>query len=136
MKILLISDTHGKNIDWISAYAEKIKADICIHAGDFGFYDASSIEAFSQRELFLQVKHSDIEAAKKTHLLKQSAKEWKEAILKHKILGSFSEFLATRRRFQFPILATWGNHDDAEIVLQMIKNPVPKSANAPRKEIL
>ena len=74
MKILLISDTHGKNIDWISAHAEKIKADVCIHAGDFGFYDTSSVDAFSQRELFLQVKHSDIEAAEKTHLLTQNAK--------------------------------------------------------------
>ena len=71
MKILLISDTHGKNIDWISAYAEKVKADVCIHAGDFGFYDTNSVEAFSQRELFLQVKHSDIESAEKTHLLAQ-----------------------------------------------------------------
>ena len=125
MKILLISDTHGKNIDWISAYAEKVKADVCIHAGDFGFYDTNSVEAFSQRELFLQVKHSNIEAAEKTHLLTQSAKGWKEAILKHKILGPFAEFIAEKRRFQFPIFATWGNHDDAEVVLRMIKDPVP-----------
>ena len=39
MKILLVSDTHGTKIDLISAYAEEMKADICIHAGDFGFYD-------------------------------------------------------------------------------------------------
>ena len=125
MKILLISDTHGKNIDWISAYAEKVKADVCIHAGDFGFYDTNSVEAFSQRELFLQVKHSNIEAAEKTHILTQSAKGWKEAILKHKIFGPFAEFIADKRRFQFPIFATWGNHDDAEVVLRMIKDPVP-----------
>ena len=34
MKILLISDTHGTNIDRISAYAAELDADLCIHAGD------------------------------------------------------------------------------------------------------
>ena len=48
MKVLLISDTHGRNIDRISAYAEEWKSDICIHAGDFGFYDTPSVEAMSQ----------------------------------------------------------------------------------------
>lgn len=60
MKILLVSDTHGTKIDLISAYAEEMKADICIHAGDFGFYDQTSADAMSQRELFLLVKHSDL----------------------------------------------------------------------------
>lgn len=40
-KILLVSDTHGK-LDCINQLAEKTKADLVIHAGDFGFYDDSS----------------------------------------------------------------------------------------------
>ena len=79
MKILLISDTHGRNINLISAYAEEMKADICIHAGDFGFYDNASVDAMSQRELFLQLKHSDMSEDRKVCLLQKSAKEWKSS---------------------------------------------------------
>ena len=124
MKILLISDTHGRNIDLISAYAEEMKADICIHAGDFGFYDNASIDAMSQRELFLQLKHSDISEDRKVCLLQKSAKEWITLIRKERTLGNFSDFLSDKMRFGWSIYATWGNHDDAQVVLQMIKSPI------------
>ena len=77
MKILLVSDTHGTKIDLISAYAEEIKADFCIHAGDFGFYDKTSADAMSQRELYLLVKHSDLPEEEKAALLKGNAQDWK-----------------------------------------------------------
>ena len=113
MKILLISDTHGRNINLISAYAEEMKADICIHAGDFGFYDNASVDAMSQRELFLQLKHSDMSEDRKVCLLQKSAKEWKTLIRKERTLGNFNDFLSDKMRFGWPIYATWGNHDDA-----------------------
>ena len=68
MKILLISDTHGAHIELISAYAEEMKADICIHAGDFGFYDQTSADAMSQRELFLLIKHCALPEDEKEEL--------------------------------------------------------------------
>jgi predicted phosphodiesterase len=125
MKILLVSDTHGANIELISAYAEEMKADICIHAGDFGFYDKTSADAMSQRELYLLIKHSDLPEEEKSALLKGNAQDRKEAIGKHHLLGSFQDFLDDRMRFAWPLYATWGNHDDAEVVLRMMKAPVP-----------
>ena len=124
MKILLVSDTHGSNIELISAYAEEMKADICIHAGDFGFYDKTSADAMSQRELYLLVKHSDLPEEEKAALLKGNAQDWKEAIGKHHLLGRFQDFLDDQMRFAWPLYATWGNHDDAEVVLRMMKAPV------------
>ena len=124
MKILLISDTHGRNIDLISAYAEEMKADICIHAGDFGFYDNASIDVMSQRELFLQLKHSNLPEDRKVCLLQKSAKEWKSLIRKERTLGNFNDFLSDKMRFGWPVYATWGNHDDALVVLQLIKSPI------------
>ena len=124
MKILLISDTHGRHIDRISAYAEEWKADVCIHAGDFGFYDATSVEAMSQRELYLLVIHSALPADEKASLLKGDAQNWKEAIIQKRLLGVFSDFLADKMRFGWPVYATWGNHDDAVVVLRMIKTPI------------
>ena len=125
MKILLISDTHGRHIDQISAYAEEMGADICIHAGDFGFYDATSVEAMSQRELYLLVKHSALPDDEKASLLKGNAQNWKDAIIQKRLLGVFPDFLADKVRFGRPVYATWGNHDDAEVVLRMIKSPIP-----------
>ena len=125
MKILLVSDTHGTKIDLVSAYAEEMKADICIHAGDFGFYDNTSADAMSQRELYLLVKHSDLPEEEKTALLKGNAKGWKEAIVSHHLLGRFQEFIDDKMRFAWPVYATWGNHDDSEVVLRMMKTPVP-----------
>ena len=124
MKILLISDTHGTNIDRISAYAEELRTDVCVHAGDFGFYDTTSVDAMSQRELYLLVKHSALPDEEKAPLLKGSAQDWKKAVVKKRLLGMFPDFLADKMRFGWPVYATWGNHDDADVVQRMIKTPV------------
>ena len=124
MKILLISDTHGVNIDRISAYAEEMNAFSCIHAGDFGFYDTSSVDAMSQRELYLLVKHSALPDEDKISLLKGSVRDWKDTIIRKHLLGTFPDFLADKMRFGWPVYATWGNHDDADVVQRMIKTPV------------
>ena len=125
MKILLISDTHGTNIDLTSAYAAEWDADLCIHAGDFGFYDAVSADAMSQRELYLLIEHSPLPDDEKAALLKENAQSWKETVMEKGLLGAFPDFLADKMRFGWPLYATWGNHDDAEVVLRMIKDPVP-----------
>ena len=124
MRMLLISDTHG-HVDQIPEYAEHAKADVCIHAGDFGFYDKSSVDGMSQRELYLQIKHSDLPENEKASLLKADAAVWKKAITEHKMLGTFREFLDDEREFGWPVYAIWGNHDDSDVVLRMEKNPIP-----------
>ncbi len=57
MKALLVSDTHGK-LDVVNQLIDKTKADLVIHAGDFGFYDETSYRRLSTRELLLLVSHS------------------------------------------------------------------------------
>lgn len=123
MKILLVSDTHG-HINRITEYAICANADICIHAGDFGFYDEQSVAALSQRELYLQIKHSDLPDSQRMELLKANASGWKAAITEHRLLGDFTEYLDGARKFDLPVYAVWGNHDDAEVVLRMIKDSV------------
>ena len=124
MKMFLVSDTHGKSIDLISAYAEEVKADICIHAGDFGFYDRFSLDALSHEEIRLLIRHSILPDEQKAVLDQATPEERKEALEKNRLLGCFPDFLEGKRRFERPVYATWGNHDDAEIVLRLIKNPV------------
>lgn len=124
MRVLLISDTHG-HVDRIQEYAEHAKADVCIHAGDFGFYDDASIDGMNQRELYLQVKHSDLPEGEKTQVLKAGASVWEKVIKEHNLLGTFHEFLDGGREFGWPVYAIWGNHDDANVALRMIKKPIP-----------
>ena len=100
-------------------------ADVCVHAGDFGFYDATSVDAMSQRELYLLVKHSALPDEEKAPLLKGNAQDWKAAVVEKRLLGMFPDFLADKMRFGWPVYAIWGNHDDADVVLRMIKNPIP-----------
>ncbi len=48
MRLLLISDTHGK-LGIINALVAHVRADGVIHAGDFGFFDDGSIESFADK---------------------------------------------------------------------------------------
>ena len=122
MKILLISDTHGRHLDLISVYGERCRADLCIHAGDFGFYDAESVDGFSQRELSLLIRHSDLDDETKAHLL--AGNDLRHAVAEPEVLGVFPEFLDGRRHFSLPVYAVWGNHDDAGVIQRLIKTPI------------
>lgn len=57
LRVLLISDTHG-NLDEINTLAKEKRADLVVHAGDFGFYLNKSLKRLSERELKLLVVHS------------------------------------------------------------------------------
>lgn len=70
MRLLLISDTHGK-LGTINELSDQLQADAVIHAGDFGFYDNGSFERLSDRELRLHVVHADFLRAEKDRLLTQ-----------------------------------------------------------------
>lgn len=68
MRFLLISDTHGK-LGIIDELARDVGADAVIHAGDFGFYDTESYERLSERELRLQILHSDLSPEDRERIL-------------------------------------------------------------------
>ena len=126
MKILLVTDTHGRNLDLISSYAAEMNAERCIHAGDFGFYRENSVDAFTKRELSLLIEHGNLPEDQKSALREDaSTDELRALVAQNRLTGDFLEYLAGRKRFACPVCATWGNHDDAEVVLDMIRAPVP-----------
>ena len=123
MKLLLISDTHGRHLDLISVYGAQIQADLCIHGGDFGFYDAGSVDALSQREQSLLIKHSNLDEETKEHLL--NGKDLRQAMRVPEVLGIFPEFLDGKKSFSLPVYAVWGNHDDSKVIQRLMKEPLP-----------
>jgi predicted phosphodiesterase len=99
MRILLISDTHGK-LDIINVLSAQTHADAVIHAGDFGFYDDGSFERLSERELRLHVVHSDLSRAEKDNLLSLPRNDLIEQSWKRQLLGEFQYYIDGHESFR------------------------------------
>jgi predicted phosphodiesterase len=120
IKILLISDTHG-HLDVINDLAEKEKVDLAIHAGDFGFYDESSYKHISSRELRLLVSHSTY--WRNYSVDKQTDRETLIGVVKrHQLLGNFSDYQDSNKKFHVPVYAVYGNHEDSYVLKKLKLN--------------
>jgi predicted phosphodiesterase len=117
LRILLISDTHG-NMDIINEKVAETKADMVIHAGDFGFYDDQSVYRLTPRELRLSVTHSPVWC--QYNVDKQTSRERLIGINKeNKLLGDFPDYISREKRFSVPVYAVWGNHEDVQVLRQL-----------------
>lgn len=91
-----------------------------IHAGDFGFYDETSYQHLSARELLLLITHSSYRSHYSIN--KQANKnELADIVKKHKLLGDFSDYLSGEKQFNVPVYAVYGNHEDVGVI-RKIKN--------------
>ena len=115
MRFLLISDTHGK-LGIINELAATVRADAVIHAGDFGFYDDTSYERLSERELRLQIMHSDLDSADKQRILALPHEDRIAAARKECPLSELPFYVRREKRFDVPVYAVWGNHEDKHVV--------------------
>lgn len=115
MRILLVTDTHGDLIT-LNDLAKANSTDAIIHAGDFGFYDDTSFNRLSNRELKLRIVHSALSRSEKQNLLSCNTVEKREFVRDHLPPSELPQFLAGDRRFETPIYAVWGNHEDVEVV--------------------
>jgi len=122
MRVLLISDTHS-NLGIINQLIDTTKADLVIHAGDFGFYDESSYRHLSSRELLLLVKHSH---KGKFSIDKQTDRNTLVEIVKNnKLLGDYSDYLNKTKQFKVPVYAVYGNHEDVGVIKRLkTDNPI------------
>ena len=123
MRLLLISDTHGK-LQIVNDLAAQVRADAVIHAGDFGFFDDSSFERLSNRELRLHVVHSDLPRTEKDRILALPRTDMAEAAKKNRLIGGFQAFVDGDESFQVPVYAIWGNHEDIEVVERLFNGEV------------
>jgi predicted phosphodiesterase len=123
MRLLLISDTHGK-LGTINELSSQVQADAVIHAGDFGFYDDGSFERLSDRELRLHVIHSDLPRAEKDNLLTLARIDLIAQSRKLRLLGEFQSYIDGRNSFKVPVYTVWGNHEDKEVVERLFNGDV------------
>ena len=123
MRFLLISDTHGK-LGIIEELADHVRADAVIHAGDFGFYDSESYGRLSERELRLQIVHSDLLPADRERILALPRKEKIETARKECPLSELPFYIDGDRRFGVPVYAVWGNHEDKDVVERFFRGDI------------
>jgi predicted phosphodiesterase len=121
MRALLVSDTHGK-IELINQLIDNAHADIVIHAGDFGFYDESSYQYLSSRELLLLITHSPYR--KEYSLDKADKITLIEIVKKHNLLGDFDDYLNHKKKFNKPVYAVYGNHEDVGVIKKLKSNSI------------
>ncbi len=123
MRLLLLSDTHG-NLECINDVASRARADLVVHAGDFGFYDNESFDRLSDRELRLQVVHSHLPQEEKVRISKLPQPGVIEAAREHRLLGSFQDFLDGIQSFAVPVYAVWGNHEDKAVIERLYRDGI------------
>lgn len=123
MRFLLLSDTHGK-LGIINKLAADTKADAVIHAGDFGFYDDGSYERLSERELRLQIVHSDLSSEGRERILDLPRKEKIAAARKDCPPSEFPLYINNEKRFNVPVYAVWGNHEDRDLVDRVFRGNI------------
>jgi len=123
MRFLLLSDTHGK-LGIINELAACVHADAVIHAGDFGFYDDESYERLSDRELRLLIVHSDLSSTDRERILALPKKGRIAAAKRGFPLSEFPLYIAGERRFDVPVFAVWGNHEDRDLVEELFRGDI------------
>ena len=122
MKILLISDTHGR-LDSINELAEKTGADCCFHLGDLCTYTRESVRYFTQDILYKQLKHSPLCPPETLEQFAGDTEGLRKLAEQFRTYGSFEDYYAGNKHFNIPVYAVFGNNDDAALEKQLLKKP-------------
>jgi predicted phosphodiesterase len=123
MRFLLISDTHGK-LGIINELVAETQADAVIHAGDFGFYEDDSYERLSERELRLHIVHSTLPSEERERILALPRVERIAASKAECPLSEFPSYVSGEERFEVPVYAVWGNHEDRDLVEKLFRGDI------------
>ena len=123
MRVLLLTDTHGE-IEQINNFAAEYNADACLHCGDIGLFDYESIKNLPVDELKKIIRHSAVSEDEKIRLCSFPQTDMVEFLLENHLAGTFEDYLAGRKKFDVPVYAVWGNHEDIRIVNQLREKPL------------
>ena len=120
-RLLLVTDTHG-HLDQINVLAGKTTAAAVVHAGDFGFYDDNSTASLSDRELALRIVHSSLEPDVRKRAFDLSRAEKVSLIHGRCPLSDLPQYLIGQKKFNVPVYAVWGNHEDKTVVEKFLRD--------------
>lgn len=124
MRILLISDTHGR-MDSLNELAKKTGAEYCFHLGDLCTYTAETLRKFPAEMLYKQLKHSPRCSKEELTACCHNPEKLRLLAKKYCTYGSFGEYLSGNKHFNIPVYAVFGNNDDAEMEKRLSDTPIP-----------
>ncbi|KAG0056575.1 hypothetical protein BGZ83_004357 [Gryganskiella cystojenkinii] len=119
-KVLCVADLRG-NLSQLNDLVDQTGAKLIIHCGDFGFYDADSLNKISDRTLKHLVQYSTlIPPALRTRLLQatvtpDSLRSQIKASTTH-ILSELPLYLSGQKSFKVPVYTVWGACEDVSVL--------------------
>ena len=123
MKLLLLTDTHGK-LHLINQWAEETGADACIHCGDWSFFLPESLADFSVKSLVNLIKHADISEEEKLNLLQLPPDQQIANLTDERFIGEFKDYFSGKSSFHIPVYGVWGNHEDINVIRSLKQTPL------------
>ncbi|KAJ3877425.1 hypothetical protein F5051DRAFT_408496 [Lentinula edodes] len=113
-RILCIADIRGR-LSAINDLAREVNAVAVIHTGDFGFFEATSLDRINDRTLRHLTMYSPLVAsAQRTHLLQQNSPLRNSVDIS--ILSEFPLLLSGNLRLNVPVYTVWGACEDIVIM--------------------
>ncbi|KAJ3856184.1 hypothetical protein EV368DRAFT_32987 [Lentinula lateritia] len=113
-RILCIADIRGR-LSAINDLAREVNAVAVIHTGDFGFFEATSLDRINDRTLRHLTMYSPLVAsAQRTHLLQQNTPLRNSVDIS--ILSEFPLLLSGNLRLNVPVYTVWGACEDIVIM--------------------
>ena len=123
MKILLISDTHGR-VNAVNQVVAETGADACFHMGDLCVYTKESVRRFSTDMLMKQVKHAPrIPSRILSEIGSLDTESLRALALEYRTYGGFEDYLSGEKRFAVPVYAIPGNNEDSELLSRVRRQP-------------
>ncbi|KAJ3999910.1 hypothetical protein F5050DRAFT_1804604 [Lentinula boryana] len=113
-RILCIADIRGR-LSALNDLAREVNAVAVIHTGDFGFFEANSLERINDRTLRHLTMYSPLVASsQRTHLLQQNTPLRSSVDIS--ILSEFPLLLSGNLRLNVPVYTVWGACEDVDIL--------------------
>ncbi|KAJ7478627.1 Ser/Thr protein phosphatase [Mycena galericulata] len=116
-RILCIADIRGR-LSALNDLAREANADAIIHTGDFGFFEANSLERINDRTLRHLTMYSPlISTSQRTHLL---APDNPPAVIRSTVvislLSEFPLLLSGQLKLKIPVYTVWGACEDVLVI--------------------
>ncbi|KAJ7072916.1 hypothetical protein C8F01DRAFT_1012908, partial [Mycena amicta] len=116
-RILCIADIRGR-LSALNDLARDANAQAIVHTGDFGFFEASSLDRINDRTLRHLTMYSPlISSSQRTHLL---APDNPPAVIRQTVnislLSEFPVLLSGQIKLQVPVYTVWGACEDVQVL--------------------
>ncbi|KAG0645746.1 hypothetical protein D0Z07_8001 [Hyphodiscus hymeniophilus] len=116
VRVLCIADVRG-NLRSLNDLAKQARADHIIHTGDFGFYDASSLDRIAEKTLKHVAQYSPLISESTKKAIGAPGGPVKQRFPPSELpLSELPEFLNGNLKLDVPVYTVWGACEDVRVL--------------------